>query len=940
MEMWLDPRIERLVKEKGFTEYTEPQRKAFKPILEGRDTLIIAPTGSGKTEAALIPILSMLLNSPGPPIQVVYITPLKSLNRDIVDRLVWWATRLDISVAVRHSDTPQKERRRQSLNPPQILITTPETFTYLLNTKKMSGYLRNVRWVVVDELHELIPSKRGVQLSISLERLRRLRNGDIQVVGLSATIGNPEEALKFITGVSGEGVVVRADMEKKIEIGISYPSPSDKDFEVAEKLYTYPEVAARVRHIVDTIVREGKTLVFTNTRPMAEILGNRILLYTWEMKIAVHHSSIGTDYRIRVEDLYKRGELEAIVATSSLELGIDIGDIKYVIQYGSPRQVSKLIQRVGRSGHWIGEVSRGEIVTLDPFDTLESLAIRRWAYMRTVENLYFLEKPLDVLTHEVAGILISERKIDINRLHDMLRNIIYYRDLTLDELTETLRYVMETTRIWRVDGGFIKPFEVKRLYNYYFNNLSMIPDIKQYPVIDDTSGKIVGVLDDEFLAVSGEEGVKIILAGRPWRIIQIYEEKVFVKPEEDPIGAVPDWIGEEIPVPYEVAMETGRILRRFREEVDREGFETTIAKLASELDVDTEILRRALKPFHDELLKGYEIPSDKDVVIEQMDAKIIINVFGGTNANRSLEAYIVKALEERYSIQVRHSSDQFHVILESPLLEPEHIQDVLQNPDDIEGRIGRAIPSTGMFRWRFLNVAKRMGLISRDADITSNILNTMIEHSRGTPPYIEAYRETLKRDHDIESAGEILTKISRGEIGIHIYRNYLSSYSREHLKYSDIPMEGPRQPRYQLLELIATRARILSTYISYGCLRCGEYIGEARLIEVPEPHICRVCGSDEIGYTMAPLSKAAESLHRYKRLGVKDTVVNEMLRTRRLWGKYGKPGLYAYLVGGLTLKDIEEALKIERRIGDRLTRILLDMRRRRLLQRLQSSRRG
>ncbi len=936
----LDPRIERLIRERGFERLTEPQRLALPHILSGRDTLILAPTGSGKTEAAFIPILDMLVRRPGEPIQVVYITPLKSLNRDIIDRLIWWASRLDLSISVRHSDTPQRERRRQGLNPPDILVTTPETFTYLLNTKTFSQYLARARWVVVDELHELIPSKRGVQLSIALERLRRLRRGDLQVIGLSATIGNPEEALKYITGLDGEGVYVRADLEKRIEVGISYPQPTRRDVELAERLYTYPAVAARVRHIVERIREVGKTLIFTNTRPMAEILGNRLLLYSQEMKTAVHHSSIGTEYRIRVEELYKKGVLEAIVATSSLELGIDIGDIKYVIQYGSPRQVSKLIQRIGRAGHWIEEVSRGEIVAIDPYDALESFSIRSHAYARRVEDIYFLDKPLDVLIHEVAGILISEKRLSIAMLHQLLRNIVYYRDLSIEELVETLEYIGEATRIWRVDGDALRIGDHKRLYRYYFENLSMIPDIKQYPVVDDTSGKIVGVLDDEFLAVAGEEGTKIILAGRPWRILQIYGEKVFVKPEDDPIGAVPDWIGEEIPVPYEIAQEVGRLLRLFREVYREAGYREAVNRISREYSIDPETVDYALEIFAEELGSGYEIPSDDVITIESDGPRLVVNILGGTNTNRTLETYLVHELEERYSIQARHSSDQYRIILESPFIEPEHVIDILSNPGDIERALREAAPRTSIYRWRFLNVAKRMGLITREAEITQKLIDTMIEHNRGRPPYLEALRESLKRDHDLTGARKILGGIASGGIRLVAYPGHLSRMTTEYVRYSDIPMEGPRKPRYQLLEVIATRARALATYVTMACLTCGEYIVETRVLELPERPHCPVCGSDEVGITRERPSETMRELEMARMGRTGGRILRELRRTSRLYRRYGKPGIYAYVVGGLTLSDIEEALRKEPRIGDRLTQILLELRRRRLAERLRPSRRG
>ncbi len=934
--MELNNRIKRLIDEKGFKKLTEPQEKAIPHILKGENVLIIAPTGSGKTEAAFIPILHLMLEKPGPPIRTIYITPLRSLNRDLIDRLIWWASRLDFSIVVRHGDTPRKERRLHTIRPPDIMITTPETFSYLLNTKILSNYLLNVNWVVVDELHELIPSKRGVQLSINLERLRRIKP-DIQVIGLSATVGNPEKALEFLTGVGGKGVIVETDIVKRINIDISYPTPTVQDQEDSIRLYTYPEVAARVRRIWEKIDEYGKVLIFTNTRPMAEILGNRLLIYDEELPISVHHSSIGADYRIRVEEKFKTGGLKAIVATSSLELGIDIGDIKYVIQYGSPRQASKLIQRVGRSGHWIEEISRGEVLAIDQYDFLESVAIRDRVYRGEIERLDILKSPYDVLIHEVIGLLIKKGKVNINEIFEIIKGSIYYQDLTLEELYNLLKYHSDTLKLVRISGDYIYINNYKRLYRYYFENLSMIPDIKQYPVIDDATGKIVGVLDDEFMALNGEIGIKIILAGKPWKIIQIYNEKVYVKSEEDPLGAIPDWVGEEIPVPYEVAQEVGKILREFESLYNRRDFDEVLEILSLRLSVDVELIGEIFKDFKGELDRGYKLPNDRRITIEGDEKIKIVNIFGGTKVNRAIESYISKRIEELYGFEVRHTSDQYRVILESPLLDFDMVIRILKNPVDIDGILRKAIPESGIFRWRFLNVAKRMGYITKDADVTSTILDTMIRSMRGTPPYIEALKETLIKDFDIEDARKILNRVSNGYIEILSYPGYKSYMTLEHFKYREIPMESGRGSRYEMLEILATRLKIMSSYYVLACLECLEYTDEKRLSDLEEGFKCPICGSKNIGFTVKPLHDVMASIERFKATGRVDSVMRELRRRGKLYMRYGLPGVYASFIEGLTVGDIEKALKIETRIGDKLTKILLDLRRERMSQRFHGS---
>ncbi len=932
--MELNRRIIELIKKKGFEKLTEPQEKAIPHILEGKNTLVIAPTGSGKTEAAFIPILSMMLERSGRPVRTIYITPLRSLNRDLIDRLMWWATRLDFSIVVRHGDTPKKERRQHSIHPPDIMITTPETFSYLLNTKVFSQHLLNVDWIVIDEIHELISSKRGVQLSINLERLRRIKP-DIQVIGLSATIGNPETALKFITGVDGEGVIVHADITKKISIDVSYPRATEKDINESTRLYTYPEVVARVRRLKEIIECYGRVLIFTNTRPMAEILGNRLLIYDDRLRVAVHHSSIGTHYRVKIEEKFKSGELQSIVATSSLELGIDIGDIEYVVQYGSPRQASKLIQRIGRSGHWIEVESKGEVITLDPMDLIETIAIRERIRKREIERIYPLPKPYDVLTHEIAGILIKNGKIKLEELHNIISNSIYYQDMDIEELVEAIEFISENLGIFRLKNDTIYIGKVKKLYNYYFNNLSMIPDIKQYPVIDDISGKIVGTLDDEFIALNGEEGIKIILAGRPWRIIQIYNEKVYVKPEDDPIGAVPDWIGEEIPVPYEVSILMGRILREFEEIYRDEGdFDTAVSTISERYGVDIKTIYDAFLIFKEEIDGGYKIPTDKRVTIEKAKYTFIINILGGTNVNRTIEQYLARYIEEKYGIQVRHTSDQNRVILESPLLEIEMIKEALLNTDSFRELVFRAIPSSGIFRWRFLNSAKRMGFISKDAEITSKILDVMINNMKNTPLYKEALQETLTKDFDLENAHSILKKLAEGIIELVYYEDYRSRITEEYFKYKDIPMETYRTSRYEMLEILATKMKILTTYYTITCLECMEYLDENRLIDLKEEIKCPVCGSPKLGFTAKPLREVISSLDKYRMMGKTDSTLRELRRNADLYVKYGLAGIFAASFEGLSRKDIENALKIENRIGDRLTKILLDLRREKQFQRL------
>jgi ATP dependent helicase, Lhr family len=352
----LHPIIQSALIERGFLKATEPQRMAIPKILNGRNVLVIAPTGSGKTEAAVLPVLSMLrwgldrgeFTDKG--IYILYITPLRALNRDLLDRLIWWGERVGIKVDVRHGDTDQSDRVRQSKNPPQMLITTPETLQAMLSGKRLREHLMKLRWIIVDEIQELAEDKRGTQLALTLERIKWLIGKKPQIIGLSATVGSPEEVAKFLVGDDGECDIVQSSIVREMKIDVIHPTPSKEDEEIADNMYLYPEAVARLKVIKDLISKNGATIIFVNTRSMAELLMYRLAMLGYD-SVGIHHSSLSRVSRATTERAFKDGKLRAVIATSSLELGIDIGRVDFVIQYVSPHQIVRLVQRIGRSGH-------------------------------------------------------------------------------------------------------------------------------------------------------------------------------------------------------------------------------------------------------------------------------------------------------------------------------------------------------------------------------------------------------------------------------------------------------------------------------------------------------------------------------------------------------------------------------------------------------------
>src|SRR3989441_2215671 len=369
----LSPSLKVLLQETGISTPTPPQVEAIPLIAQGDNVLIIAPTGSGKTEAALLPLIDRMIRNKGRQgISLVYITPLRALNRDLLKRLQTWSNKLGFSVEIRTGDTQGKDRRRMAVKPPDLLITTPETLQAVLPGKRMREHLRHVRSVIVDEIHELAGDRRGVQLTVGLERLREICTNSFQKVGLSATVGNPEEIALFLGG-NQPVKIVQIPLNKSTRYKVEYPPPAEEDRDLARRLYTTPEAAARLTLVDDLVEAHDSTLIFVNSRVNAELLGSKFNMM--DRKIMVHHGSLPREERVRAEEAFKAGEIKGLVCTSTLELGIDIGSVDLVVQYMSPRQVSSLVQRVGRSGHALARTSHGVLVSVSTEDLLESVGV-------------------------------------------------------------------------------------------------------------------------------------------------------------------------------------------------------------------------------------------------------------------------------------------------------------------------------------------------------------------------------------------------------------------------------------------------------------------------------------------------------------------------------------------------------------------------------------
>ena len=895
------------VKERGFVKPTEAQEKAIPPILEGKNVLLISPTASGKTESAILPIFTRFLSEPdrGPGIKIIYITPLRALNRDLLDRLRWWGQKLDLRVAVRHGDTEIRERASQSRSPPDLLITTPETLQAILPGRVLRRHLRDIRFLVIDEVHELAEDKRGSQLAIALERLRWVAQRDFQMVGLSATIGSPEIVAKFLVGEGRPVEVVHIPVARRMRLEILSPEPTGEDHRLAGQLFTHPEVAARLRIMKEMITSHKSVLLFTNTRAVAEVLASRFKVWDIDFPVSIHHGSLAKPARITAEKALKAGEIKGLVATSSLELGIDVGRIDYVIQYMSPHQVTRLIQRIGRSGHSVGKMADGIIITMDSDDTLEALVIARKAMSEDLENVTVPEKPFDALCHQIAGLLIQNRKWYYTELLDILRKAYPYRNLTEEDIAAVTGYMHSRfPRLGWVssqDKMVMRPSRVKDLYRYYFNKLSMIPDEKQYLVVEQESETAIGVLDEAFVAEYGQPGTKFIVRGTPWIMQSIRGDKIFVRGISDPTGAIPSWIGEEIPVPYEIASEVGEI-RRITEEEYRKGknLSEISQELAKKYPADETSVCRALTETYDQCEEGLPVPSDRLLTIEEWDNFVIINSHLGTLVNRTLARLVGHLLSDEAGVSIGIQQDPYRIVLQTMgAIEAEDVQKIMQRLAGMEiaGLAIEASKRTGLFKRRLVHVARRFGAISKWTDFSSITLRQLAKSFEGTVIMDEAVRETQEKDMDVPHTQEVLKLMASKDIVVKtvkasgeatpIARIGLERISR---KADIIPTE-----KMNLILVGSAKARILNEVKTLVCTNCWKYVEMRRVKEIPTAVTCPECGSSRV----AALGVADEDVRKvisknWNKLSDREKdLVSKAEDTAKLVDEYGRLAVYA-----------------------------------------------
>jgi ATP-dependent Lhr-like helicase len=779
-----------------FAAPTPAQELGWPAIATGGHVLIQAPTGSGKTLAAFLYGIDRLNPAPGEGLRLLYVSPLKALNYDVERNLrgPLAGLRSRLAVSVRTGDTPQKERAQMLRKPPDILITTPESL-YLLLTSQARETLGSIETVIVDEVHAVAGTKRGAHLALSLERLERLLQKPAQRVGLSATQRPLEEIGRFVAG--GRPIeLVDAGRAKELDLEVVVPledmrEPGSTGDPVADLLGTGNEGGGRsiwpsiYPEILGLVERHRSTIVFVNNRRLAERLALRLNELAEKEIARAHHGSLAREQRVEIEELLKKGEIPCLVATSSLELGIDMGAVDLVVQVESPKSVARGLQRVGRAGHELGAVSRGRIFPKFRADLLESAVVARLMRNGAIEETLIPRNPLDVLSQQVVAICADE-EISVEDLHDLVRRAYPFADLSRAQLENVLdmlagRYPSDEFAelrpriVWdRIAGAVKGRAGARRLA---VTNAGTIPDRGLFTVKLVDGGGRVGELDEE-MVYEARAGQTFLLGASTWRIEEITRDSVLVSPAPGVPGAVPFWKGEGVGRPYELGEAIGRASRELVGLPDAKAVDV----LGTDYHLDERAARNLLTFLREQEAATSAVPSDRTVVVERFRDEIgdwrvcILTPFGG-RVHAPWALALAARLHEAFGIDAQSIWSDDGIALHMPDADaPPPLAELLVDAGELEELVVQEVGQSALFGSRFRENAARALLIPRRRPGTRTPLwqqrlkaQSLLQVARRYPAFpivLETYRECLQDVFDLPALKQLLRRIATREIDV------------------------------------------------------------------------------------------------------------------------------------------------------------------------------
>ncbi len=794
----LNPIVAKWFKEK-FRGFTDSQKYAIIPIRDRKNILVSSPTGSGKTLCAFTSILNYLINLSERKelenkVYAIYVSPLKALTRDIevnlkkpleeMENLA--GKKFEIRVAVRTGDTPTSDRQKMVKSSPHILVCTPETLAIVLNAPKFSQSLQAVEFVIIDEIHALA-NKRGVHLSLSLERLDEESKIKPVRIGLSATIAPLDEIAKFLTG-NRECLIADVEFSKKIDIDILVPVDLDEadGREMHSSLY----------NLIDKLIQEHKTtLIFTNTRAATE----RVIHHLKEMfpskyleEIGAHHSSLSKEHRFSIEERLREGKLKVVVSSTSLELGIDIGYIDLVILLGSPKSTARALQRAGRSGHQLHAIPKVRFIVLERDDLVECSVMKKEIEEKKIDKVQIPKKCLDVLCQQIYGMAI-QKIWNIKEIYSLIKKSYCYKDLSYEEFLAVISYLageyaLENrqvyAKIWydSKTGMIGKRGRLARMI--YMTNIGTIPDESFINIVvarGGEDGRKVGVIDESFFERL-KPGDVFVLGGSKYQFLYSRGMKAYVNASVHRPPTIPIWFSEMLPLSFDLACEIGRFRGLVGEKLKSGKSPSEIQGFIQEFCYVSDGTAGKIYDYMNLQHKYLGIPSNKKIIIENYRGEKSYWVFHalfGRRVNDALSravGYLI-AQQGGRDIEIGINDNGFYVVGEG--INKEKIEKALRflNCKNLSDVLKEAVEKTEMFKRRFRHNAVRSLMILRNykgrqksagkQQMKSGFLLYAIQKlTKEFPILQETRREILEDVMDLNSAREVLNWLEEGKLGV------------------------------------------------------------------------------------------------------------------------------------------------------------------------------
>jgi ATP-dependent Lhr-like helicase len=804
--------------ERRFESPTQVQKLGWEAIAQGRHTLISAPTGSGKTLAAFLLCLDRLLRSAvnhtlADTAQVVYVSPLKALSNDIHQNLSlpWQAISQlarergldipDIRIAVRTGDTPAQERQARARKPPHIWITTPESLYILLTSDSGRRGLAGVHTLILDEIHSIAGSKRGSHLALSVERLCALAGGPVTRIGLSATVSPIEEAARFLVGTADANpdgtpncTIVNTGHLREMDLQIEMP---DMELGPIATLELWEETVAR---IADLIRSQRTTLVFVNTRRLVERVAHQLSARIGEENIVAHHGSLSRKTRLHAESQLRSGNVQVCVATASLELGIDIGAVDLVCQIGSPRSIGVLLQRVGRSGHWLGGLPKGRVFPLTRDELIECAALLYGVRRGELDKISIPPWPLDVLAQQIVAMCAAEAW-NVDDLFAFLRNAYAYRALPRDSYNRVIQMLSEgfATQLGRRSAylhydaihGVLRARRGARLAA--LTSGGAIPDNASCDVIAEPDGTYVGNVYEDFAAES-MAGDVFLLGNTSWRIRRIEKGRVLVEDAHGQAPNIPFWIGE---APARTRELSG-LVSLIREEIDlrMEDRTDSLRWLVEEVGLAMPAAEQACAYLEEGKRVLGSVPSSSHVVVERFfdeagGMQLVLHAPFGGRINKAWGLALRHAICRRYGVELQASATDDGINISLGPQQSFPLQDLLLflDPQNLDEVLIQAVLASPVFvtRWRWA-ATRALALLRfragkrvpppiqrmRSEDLLESVLPGQISLANAAeasgarlfdhPLLFESLRDCLHEAMDLEGLRQVLRKIAAGEI--------------------------------------------------------------------------------------------------------------------------------------------------------------------------------